>query len=117
MPEVLFCAVIMLLCLVGIAAVIWWLRLRFLLPGNGVYMYMLVPVDSENAEHRLRAAAETVLFEGPRFCKGIIAVDMGISDEERQICKKLADEYGNIAVCDLSDLEDYILKANITSDG
>lgn len=117
MPEVVFYVIIMLLSLVGIAALIWWLRLYFLLPENGLYMYMLVPLDLDNAEYRLRAAAEAMLFEGPRFCRGIIAVDMGVSDEEKQICRRLSDEYGNIKICDLNDLEDYILKANIISDG
>lgn len=116
MWEMLGYAGILILSLIGCAAVLRWCFLRILLPRERLPFYALVPVDSGNAEYRLRTAAEAVSMTNPHLFREILAVDMGLEDEEKQVCLRLAQQYKCITLCELNDLEDLVWQLHLLED-
>lgn len=116
MLEVLFYSALLLLCLVGIAAIIHWSCLKFFQPKDGSFIYAVIPLERSNAEYRLRTAHEILPSFGDRLCKRIIAVDMGLDEEERLVCNRLQELYGNITLCEPDDLGETLYYLNIIPD-
>lgn len=87
--------------LVGVAAAVYYISVRLLSPGNsGSYAVLLIAdKDSENLAQLIYGAYLRLDLLGDAACARVIAVDMGMSDAERESCENLCRECGGVYLC------------------
>lgn len=99
MLEYILYAAIILLSLIGLVEIIRTAALFLLSEKHPPEQLLLVLLSGDNAETALRSALERVRMMGIRGCRRIIAVDMGMSSDSMEICRRLCNEYGCIILC------------------
>lgn len=94
-----------LLCTVRL---IYFVSLKALSYGTKDKMILVLPCRSEKncAGHICSALLKLPLFAG--IDTRIVAVDCGLSEEEKEMCLKICREYGNVQLCSPSELPQII---------
>lgn len=108
MFEIIMYGLVLILSLIGLAhlirSVAMWL---FFLKGKTTQV-LTVLLDTPDAEMELRCALENVRYFSPPLFKVILAVDCGLPENTREVCRKLASDYGNVIYCKSENLSDVI---------
>lgn len=94
-----------LLCTVRL---IYFVSLKALSYGTKSRAFLVLPCRSEKncAGQICSALLKLPLFAGTNI--QIVAVDCGLSEEEKQICLSVCREYGNVRLCSPSELPQII---------
>lgn len=94
------------LVLIGLTAVICGVTERVTAaPDDG--RYLLVVLKGEDAGERLRAAVEEIR-NGRCRVGAVLAVDAGLTEEARRICRRIADGAGCVAVMTAVEFQNWL---------
>lgn len=115
MLEGIIYAAVAAFALIGILAVLYYVAIRFLHPkGYGKYVILIPASSSKRDVSSMLYAAKMRVDAFGDFCNGkIIAVDMGISKEERQLCEDLCRESEGIYFCKDTELLELISRNDL----
>ena len=109
MVEIILSIATLIFALIGLTSTIRFIALFIVAPhktGNQAYVIML---NDENAEFELRAAIERAKWDNIFYASPILAVEYKLDDETGEICKKIAEEYNNVIVCQPQDVLNYLI--------
>jgi len=105
MFETIIYIIVLLLSIAGLADIIRWIGIIFLIPKGRRQQALIVRLNDDAAELDLRAAIECATRIGIRACPVILAVDCGLSPKVKDICRCLRSENQNVILCKIEDLE------------
>ena len=84
---------------------------KFALESQKKEIFLLVELNSdESAEIKIRSAIDTARQMNKKI-RGIIAVDTGLSQEGRDICRAFSTEIGGLYLVTLSELPEFLQKS------
>ncbi len=93
MAELILFTVLCVFALFGLGEIIHEIRLIFVSPKKRTRTVTLIYLESGSAEQQLMFVAEQAAWLGRKYSDRIIAVDTGISEEERKNCERIAASY------------------------
>ena len=94
------------LSLIGLTAVICGVTERVTAAPDDE-RYLLVILKGEDAGERLRAAAEEIRYGRCRV-GGVVAVDDGMTEDMRRICRRIADEIGCVVMGTAEEIRSWL---------
>ncbi|HCC35257.1 MAG TPA: hypothetical protein DEQ02_06320 [Ruminococcaceae bacterium] len=104
MFETILYLIILFFALIGVVDIIQTVVLRLLIPKTQARQIVLLMLKTDDAEVALRHAVEKT--RAARFSKReyILAVDCGLSAEMLEVCRKLSQDSGCVAICKKDEL-------------
>ena len=103
MAELILFTVLCVFALFGLGEIIHEIRLIFVSPKKRIRTVTLIYLEKGSAEQQLMFVSEQTAWLGRRYSDRIIAVDTGISQEERKSCERIAASYG-ITLADANEI-------------
>lgn len=94
MAELILFTVLCVFALFGLCEIIHEIRLIFVSPKKRIRTVTLIYLEKGSAEQQLMFVSEQAAWLGRRYSDRVIAVDTGISQEERKSCERIAASYG-----------------------
>lgn len=92
--------------LIGIAAAVYYISIRLLFPRASAYYTVVITADSksENVAQLIYGAYLRLDLLGDSACARVIAVDMGMSENERISCENFCKECIGVYLCKPEEL-------------
>ena len=101
--EVVLCLVAVVLSLVGLTTIIKGISFAVFKSNRKQSFYHLIRLDENDADIALQDAAAQLNYQGVINRKAVIAVDMGMTQPMRKICKSICNDM-NIPLCKQEEL-------------
>lgn len=108
MKYILF-SVLLILAMLGLAEFLHGLVLLFTAPKKSGVTYSVLALNDENPEAQIGFAAEQRAWMGCSYADHIIALDVGLSEENRARCRDAARRHRMI-FCNAEELKTYFLE-------
>lgn len=93
MAELILFTVLCVFALFGLCEIIHEIRLIFVSPKKRTRTVTLIYLEKGSAEQQLMFISEQAAWLGRKYSDRVIAVDTGISEEERKNCERIAASY------------------------
>ncbi len=100
-----------ILMLIGMSSIINFIIHKLTSTGRNDNIYTLVCLKDGDAELALRDALEHVRYAKNSKNDGIIAVDIDLDNETKEVCKLFCGDNSNIIFCDTENLSDVLMKS------
>jgi hypothetical protein len=104
MGQMLMYVIVITLAALGLVNLLYRISLAVMLPKKYENHALVVKLEDENCEFQLRSAIKKRDHFGPKAFMKIIAVNCGISDEMKHVCRVISYENPDIILCDASDV-------------
>lgn len=104
MTEIIFVFIFLVPAMLGTAELLHILKLYIAFPGKGMCSYSVIFLGNEDFAEKIKYACDQLLWYGKRYTKQIIAVDTGLSPENREAALTLTRRY-NTVFCDVGSIE------------
>lgn len=109
MVEIILSIATLILALIGLTSTIRYLALMIVSPQKSRKQAYLILLNDENAEFELRSALERAKWDNVFYSSPILAVEYKLDEETSEICRKIAEEYSNVIVCEPQDVLEYLI--------
>ena len=105
MKYILF-AVLLILAMLGLAEFLHGLVLFLTAPKKSGVTYAVLALSEQDPETQISFAAEQRAWMGSSYADGIIALDLGLSEEKRKRSMDAAKRH-HVIFCDAEELKSY----------
>ncbi len=109
MFKIILIIIALFLSSVGIGEILHRIWMLFLRPESRK-CFLLLPLSEGCVAEQVTAELEEMRWYGKNYADLLIALDCGISESERKICKHIEKTNGDFVLCKLEDIEEVIRK-------
>lgn len=108
--ENIYYLFVIVTCVLGISTFLQWIVVKVLTPKKGPKAVLILPLTAEkdDVELVLRSTELRARLMGSKLCDEIIAVDCGMDEETREICKTTCEVLGSIRLCKKDELMEIV---------
>ena len=103
MFEVIFCFLMLVPTMLGIAELIHMLKSSIINKKGKIFSYIVVVLENETAVSQLLYQIEKYKWQGNRYAQNIVAINSYLDEENEKLCGEIAKKYG-VCLCTFEEI-------------